>query len=147
MTTNVENLSRDFLRVCEMAAVDCARTMGQGKRRYSDQVAVEAMRKEMDSIPMRGTVVIGEGERDKAPMLFIGEKVGRGGRDDIEVDIAVAEKYGEIRAALLDQGRDPGPIDLMNASIALLHNMTMVTHNVADYALIPGLTIEDWQTP
>src|SRR5438093_9656902 len=89
MAMNVESLSRDFLRVCEMAAVDCARTMGQGDRRHSDHVATEAMRKAMDSIPMRGTVVIGEGERDQAPMLFIGEKVGRGASDDMEVDIAV----------------------------------------------------------
>src|SRR5438445_11537564 len=89
MALNIETLSRDFLRVCEMAAVDAARTMGQGDRRHSDHVAVEAMRKAMDSIPMRGTVVIGEGERDQAPMLFIGEKVGRGGQDDSEVDIAV----------------------------------------------------------
>ena len=89
MAINVENLSRDFLRVCEMAAIACARTMGQGDRRHSDHVAVEAMRQEMDSIPMRGTVAIGEGERDEAPMLFIGEKVGRGAADDVEVDIAV----------------------------------------------------------
>src|SRR5919204_1077379 len=89
MAVNVERLSRDFLRVCEVAAVACARTMGQGDRRHSDHVAVEAMRKEMDSLPMRGTVVIGEGERDEAPMLFIGEKVGRGHPDDVEVDIAV----------------------------------------------------------
>jgi fructose-1,6-bisphosphatase class II len=85
----VEQLSREFLRVCERAAVDCARTMGQGDRRHSDHVATEAMRKAMDEIPMRGTVVIGEGERDEAPMLYIGEKVGRGAPDDIEVDIAV----------------------------------------------------------
>ncbi len=70
-------LSREFLRVVEEAAIAAARTMGQGERRYSDQVAVEAMRKAMDTLPMRGTVVIGEGERDEAPMLFIGEKVGR----------------------------------------------------------------------
>ncbi|HJQ85260.1 MAG TPA: class II fructose-bisphosphatase [Candidatus Binatia bacterium] len=89
MTVNLESLSRDFLRVCEMAAVEAARTMGQGERRHSDHVAVEAMRKAMDAIPMRGTVVIGEGERDEAPMLFIGEKVGRGAADDVEVDIAV----------------------------------------------------------
>ena len=89
MALNIESLSRDFLRVCEMAAVACARTMGQGDRRHSDHVAVEAMRTAMDSIPMRGTVVIGEGERDAAPMLFIGEKVGRGAPDDAEVDIAV----------------------------------------------------------
>src|SRR5689334_15419689 len=89
MAVNVETLSRDFLRVCEMAAVECARTMGQGDRRHSDHVATEAMRKEMDQIAMRGTVVIGEGERDEAPMLYIGEKVGRGKPDDVEVDIAV----------------------------------------------------------
>jgi fructose-1,6-bisphosphatase II len=85
----LESLSREFLRVAEKAAVACARTMGQGERKYSDHVAVEAMRKAMDTIPMRGTVVIGEGERDEAPMLYIGEKVGRGGADDLEVDIAV----------------------------------------------------------
>jgi fructose-1,6-bisphosphatase class II len=89
MAVHVESLSRDFLRVCEMAAVACARTMGQGDRRHSDHVATESMRTEMDAIPMRGTVVIGEGERDQAPMLYIGEKVGRGRPDDIEVDIAV----------------------------------------------------------
>src|SRR5881409_2271324 len=89
MAVNVERLSRDFLRVCEVAAVACARTMGQGDRRHSDQVATESMRKEMDAIAMRGTVVIGEGERDEAPMLYIGEKLGRGHADDVEVDIAV----------------------------------------------------------
>src|SRR5436190_15614451 len=89
MAVNVERLSRDFLRVCEVAAVACARTMGQGDSRHSDPVATESMRKEMDAIAMRGTVVIGEGERDEAPMLFIGEKVGRGRADDMEVDIAV----------------------------------------------------------
>src|SRR6266853_1537689 len=89
MAVNVERLSRDFLRVCEVAAVACARTMGQGDRRHSDHVATESMRKEMDAIVMRGTVVIGEGERDEAPMLFIGEKVGCGRADDMDVDIAV----------------------------------------------------------
>src|SRR6059036_1284218 len=93
MAVNVERLSRDFLRVCEMAAVACARTMGQGDRRHSDHVATESMRAEMDSIDIRGTVVIGEGERDEAPMLFIGERVGAGWHDDgggsPKVDIAV----------------------------------------------------------
>src|SRR5881397_2456437 len=89
MAVNVERLSRDFLRVCEVAAVACARTMGQGDRRHSDHVATESMRHEMDAIAMRGTVVIGEGERDEAPMLYIGEKLGRGHADDVEVDIAV----------------------------------------------------------
>ena len=84
-----ELLSREFLRVVEEAAVASARTMGQGDRQHSDDVAVEAMRKAMDTLPMRGTVVIGEGERDEAPMLYIGEQVGRWRDDDPEVDIAV----------------------------------------------------------
>jgi fructose-1,6-bisphosphatase class II len=83
------HLSREFLRVVEEAAIAASRTMGQGQRKYSDQVAVEAMRKAMDTLPMRGTIVIGEGERDEAPMLFIGEKVGKQLPDEPEVDIAV----------------------------------------------------------
>src|ERR1700720_3126264 len=71
------DLSLEFLRVVEQAAIACAHTMGQGDRHKSDQVAVEAMRKVMDSVPIDGTIVIGEGERDEAPMLYIGEKVGR----------------------------------------------------------------------
>ena len=84
-----QKLSREFLRVVEEAAIAASRTMGQGQRHYSDQVAVEAMRKSMDTLSMRGTIVIGEGERDEAPMLFIDEKVGRQLPDDPEVDIAV----------------------------------------------------------
>src|SRR5262245_15312561 len=70
------DLSLDFLRVVEQAAIACAHTMGQGDRHRSDHVAVEAMRQVMDTVPIDGTIVIGEGERDEAPMLFIGEKVG-----------------------------------------------------------------------
>jgi fructose-1,6-bisphosphatase II len=70
------DLSLEFLRVVEQAAIACAHTMGQGDRHKSDQVAVEAMRRVMDTVPIDGTIVIGEGERDEAPMLFIGEKVG-----------------------------------------------------------------------
>jgi fructose-1,6-bisphosphatase class II len=81
------------LRVVEGAAIASARTMGQGDRKYSDHVAVEAMRAIMDTVPMQGTIVIGEGERDEAPMLYIGEKVGRGWHDEKmsahDVDIAV----------------------------------------------------------
>jgi len=92
------DLSLEFLRVVEQAAIACAQTMGQGDRHGSDQVAVEAMRRALDTVPIDGTIVIGEGERDEAPMLFIGEKVGmaaRHGRTDLpffkfpEVDIAV----------------------------------------------------------
>src|SRR6201997_1837232 len=87
-----KELSLEFLRVVERAAIASARTMGLGDRHKSDQMAVEAMRSEMDTVNMDGTIVIGEGERDEAPMLFIGEKVGaaRGKSSDYpQVDIAV----------------------------------------------------------
>ena len=89
------DLSLEFLRVVEQAAIACAHTMGQGDRHKSDQVAVETMRKCMDSVPIDGTIVIGEGERDEAPMLFIGERVGLAAKDGHKgvelpkVDIAV----------------------------------------------------------
>ena len=85
-------LALEFTRVVEEAAIESAKTMGMGDRPRSDQVATEAMRRAMDSIPMHGTIVIGEGERDEAPMLYIGEKVGAKGLDNValpEVDIAV----------------------------------------------------------
>ncbi|HXM93342.1 MAG TPA: class II fructose-bisphosphatase [Candidatus Dormibacteraeota bacterium] len=69
-------LSLEFLRVVENAAIAAARTMGFGDRHKADEVAVEAMRKTMQAVQMDGTIVIGEGERDEAPMLYIGEKVG-----------------------------------------------------------------------
>ena len=99
-------LSLDFLRVCEAAAIAAARTMGQGDRKYSDQVAVEAMREVMDTVPMRGRIVIGEGERDEAPMLYIDEELGgRGASDELreefpEVDIAVDPLEGTNLCAL-----------------------------------------------
>jgi fructose-1,6-bisphosphatase class II len=70
------DLSLEFLRVVEQAAIACAHTMGQGDRHKSDQVAVEAMRRVMDTVPIDGTIVIGDGVRDEAPMLYIGVMVG-----------------------------------------------------------------------
>ncbi len=86
-----EQLGHQFEAVVERAAIACARTMGLGDRYYSDKIATEAMRKAMVEIPMDGTVVIGEGERDEAPMLFVGEKVGQGPANGMNpaVDIAV----------------------------------------------------------
>ncbi len=86
------DLGASFLRVTEKAAIAAARSMGRGDRRASDQLAVEAMRSEMDNLDINGTIVIGEGERDKAPLLFTGEKVGRDKDGTLgfpEVDIAV----------------------------------------------------------
>src|SRR5208282_6697213 len=74
--TDLESdLALGMLRVVEAAAIAAAHTMGQGDRKLADHVATETMRKEMESVPMQGTIVIGEGERDEAPMLYIGEQV------------------------------------------------------------------------
>jgi fructose-1,6-bisphosphatase class II len=85
------DLSLEFLRVVEQAAIACAHTMGLGDGPKADHAAVEAMRRELDRVPIEGTIVIGEGERDEAPMLYIGERVGRGAEGDRvpTVDIAV----------------------------------------------------------
>jgi fructose-1,6-bisphosphatase II / sedoheptulose-1,7-bisphosphatase len=80
-------LTLELVRVTERAAVAAARLRGRGDEKAADQAAVDAMRAELNRLPIRGTVVIGEGERDEAPMLYIGEQVGTG--DGPEVDIAL----------------------------------------------------------
>jgi fructose-1,6-bisphosphatase class II len=108
-------LALEFVRVVEEAAIASAHTMGYGDRHKADQVATEAMRDCMDGVPMRGTIVIGEGERDKAPMLYIGEQVGAGWHDSSvfpEVDIAVDPLEGTNLCAT----GAPGAITVLAAS-------------------------------
>src|SRR5271156_4681955 len=77
----------EAVRVTEAAAIAASREIGRGDEHAADQAAVEAMRAAFNALPIDGTVVIGEGERDEAPMLFIGEKVGSGGvAGDIGLD-------------------------------------------------------------
>jgi fructose-1,6-bisphosphatase II len=113
---NIESdLALEFLRVVEKAAIASARTMGQGDRPLADQVATETMRQTMDTVPMRGNIVIGEGERDEAPMLYIGEKVGAefpDGRQVPEIDIAVDPLEGTNLCAT----GAPGSITVLAAS-------------------------------
>src|SRR5262249_5115109 len=111
------NLSIELVRVTETAALSASLLMGRGDEKLADQAAVDAMRKALNVLPIDGTVVIGEGERDEAPMLYIGEKVGKGGQPlDIALDplegttitakggpnalavIAMAEKGGFLNA-------------------------------------------------
>ncbi|MFS8897554.1 fructose-bisphosphatase class II, partial [Synechococcus sp. R3-13] len=92
-------LGLEIIEVVEQAAIAAARWMGKGDNKTADQVAVEAMREKLNQIPMRGRIVIGEGTRDEAPMLYIGEEVGICTRPDaeqfcrveelVEIDIAV----------------------------------------------------------
>ncbi len=90
-------LSIEIVRVTERAAVSAARLRGHGKDKDSDQAAVDAMRRELNNLPIDGTVVIGEGEIDEAPMLFIGEKVGN--KAGPKVDIAVDPLEGTVLCA------------------------------------------------
>jgi fructose-1,6-bisphosphatase II len=108
-------LALEFLRVVEDAAIAAAKTMGQGDRKHADHVAVEAMRQTMDTVHMQGTIVIGEGERDEAPMLYIGEQVGAKQGDGLkfpEVDIAVDPLEGTNLCAT----GSPGAITVLAAS-------------------------------
>ncbi|GJD89063.1 MULTISPECIES: class II fructose-bisphosphatase [Methylobacterium] len=89
-------LGLELARVTERAAIAAARLRGQGNEKAADQAAVDAMREELNTLPVDGRVVIGEGERDEAPMLYIGERLGRGG---LEVDIAVDPLEGTTLCA------------------------------------------------
>jgi fructose-1,6-bisphosphatase II len=86
----MQQLIFSFLKVTQNAAIAAAKAAGLGDKKYADKCATEAMRKTFNSIPFKGRVVIGEGERDKAPMLYIGEELGRrSGKGLMEIDIAV----------------------------------------------------------
>ncbi len=90
-------LTLELVRVTERAAVSAARLRGRGNEKAADQAAVDAMRRELNRLPIDGTIVIGEGERDEAPMLFIGEKVGT--KTGPKVDIAVDPLEGTTLCA------------------------------------------------
>src|SRR5258705_3888348 len=90
-------LTLEIVRVTERAAVSSARLRGRGQEKAADQAAVDAMRRELNKLPIDGTVVIGEGELDEAPMLFIGEKVGN--KSGPKVDIAVDPLEGTVLCA------------------------------------------------
>src|SRR6202453_1487977 len=102
-------LSLEFLCVVEQAAIASAHTMGLGDRHKSDQMAVEAMRSEMDSVGMDGTIVIGEDERDEAPLLFIGEKVGAAVRDKTRTFPAVDIAVDPLKGTNLSATVEPNP--------------------------------------
>jgi len=110
-------LTLEFVRVAERAAVAAARLRGRGDEKLADKAAVDAMRRELNRLPIEGTIVIGEGERDEAPMLFIGEEVGT--KLGPKIDIAVDPLEGTTLCA-----KDmPGSIAVFSAAASgtLLH--------------------------
>ena len=121
-------LSLEIARVTERAAVAAAKLRGRGNEKAADQAAVDAMRREMNNLAIVGTIVIGEGERDEAPMLFIGEKVGTGNgpRVDIAVDplegttLCAKDMPGAIATtAMADGGRLLNAPDVYMEKIAI----------------------------
>ena len=107
------NLAMEAVRVTEVAALSASRLMGRGDEKAADQAAVTAMREALNDLAVEGTVVIGEGERDKAPMLYIGEKVGGGGRTiDIALDplegTTITAKGGQNALAVIAMAESGG---------------------------------------
>jgi fructose-1,6-bisphosphatase II / sedoheptulose-1,7-bisphosphatase len=107
------NLAIELVRVTEYAALAAAKHIGRGDEKIADQAAVDAMRSSLNAMTIEGTVVIGEGERDEAPMLYIGEKVGQGGpKVDIALDplegTTITAKGGENAMAVIALAQDGG---------------------------------------
>jgi fructose-1,6-bisphosphatase II / sedoheptulose-1,7-bisphosphatase len=107
------NLALEVVRVTEAAALAASRLMGRGDEKAADQAAVDAMRSALNSLAIEGTVVIGEGERDEAPMLYIGEKVGAGGpKIDIALDplegTTITAKGGQNALAVIAMAEQGG---------------------------------------
>ena len=155
------NLALEVVRVTEAAALSAARLMGRGECDAADQAAVTAMRHAFESVSVRGMVVIGEGERDEAPMLYIGEKVGAGDIKDPEVDIAVDPlegtnlcAYGRPNAlsviAISERGKMLHAPDIYMAKIAVgpaakgVINLDKTpTENLIAIADAKGVYVED----
>src|SRR5580700_6261820 len=108
------NLALEAVRVTEAAALAASKLMGRGDEKMADQAAVDAMRTTLNSLSIEGTVVIGEGERDEAPMLFIGEKVGTGQGPKIDIALdplegtTITAKGGANALAVLAMADDGG---------------------------------------
>lgn len=157
----VRNLALEVVRVTEAAALASARLMGRGDKDAADQAAVTAMRKAFQMVDVRGTVVIGEGEMDQAPMLYIGETVGGGRSGDPEVDIAVDPlegtslcAYGRPNAlsvvAMAQRGNLLHAPDMYMAKIAVGPDAKGVidldlspTENLKAIAEVKGVYVED----
>jgi len=156
------NFALEFVRVTEAAALESARLMGRGDEKAADQAAVTAMRKMLNSVQFDGTVVIGEGERDEAPMLYIGEKVGKG--DGPALDLALDPLEGTTVCAtggsnslsviaIAEEGHFLHAPDVYMEKIAVgpdakgAIDLTLsVTENLANIARVKNVPVENLTT-
>ncbi len=153
------NLALELVRVTEAAALAASRLMGRGDEKEADQAAVDAMRNALNNLDIDGTVVIGEGERDEAPMLYIGEKVGRGGpKIDIALDplegTTITAKGGPNALAVVAMANEGGFLnapDVYMDKIAVGGNLpegvvdldNTVLENLTNLAKAKKMEIED----
>ena len=138
------NMALDAVRVTEAAALDCSRWMGRGDEKAADQAAVNAMRKAFSQLKMRGRVVIGEGERDEAPMLYIGEEVGSWDDGAPEIDIALDPLEGTTICAT--GGSNAIAVIAMGPKGCFLHAPDTYMDKIAVGAGLEG-TIDITKTP
>ena len=136
------NLALEAVRVTEAAALSSSLHMGRGNEKAADQAAVNAMRSFLNSLAIEGKVIIGEGERDKAPMLYIGEKVGKGGpKLDIALDplegTTITAQGGENALSVLAMAEEGG----------FLHSPDIYMHKIAYGKKYEGLTIDPESPP
>jgi fructose-1,6-bisphosphatase II / sedoheptulose-1,7-bisphosphatase len=125
------NLALEAVRVTEAAALSSSLFMGRGDEKAADQAAVNAMREFLNSLSIEGKVVIGEGERDKAPMLYIGEKVGMGGpKVDIALDplegTTITAQGGENALSVLAMAEEGG---FLHAPDIYMHKTSLFCHS------------------
>ena len=131
------NLALEAVRVTEAAALSASRLMGRGDEMAADQAAVDAMRNALNSLDIDGTVVIGEGERDEAPMLFIGEKVGKGGpKIDIALDplegTTITAKGGNNALAVIAMAEEGGFLNAPDVYMDKIAIGTGLPHDLVD---------------
>ncbi|MBM4427807.1 MAG: class II fructose-bisphosphatase [Chloroflexi bacterium] len=161
--TPTRNLALELARVTEAAAMMAGRFMGRGDKEGADQAAVNAMRLILGTVDMNGIIVIGEGEKDKAPMLFNGEKVGNGSKPDVDVAVdpidgtrplAFGRTNSLAMVAVAPRGTmfDPGPFLYMN-KIAVgpeakgkINIEKSITENLHSVAKAKGKAVEDLTT-
>jgi fructose-1,6-bisphosphatase II len=161
--TPTRNLALELARVTEAAAMMAGRFMGRGDKEGGDQAAVNAMRLILSTVDMNGVIVIGEGEKDKAPMLYNGEKVGNGSKPDVDVAVdpidgtrplAFGRSNSIATVALAPRGTmfDPGPFLYMN-KIAVgpeakgkINIEKSITENLHAIAKAKGKAVEDLTT-
>jgi fructose-1,6-bisphosphatase II len=159
-TTPTRNLALELARVTEAAAMLAGRFMGRGDKEGADQAAVNAMRLVLSTVDMNGIIVIGEGEKDQAPMLFNGEKVGNGSEPDVDVAVdpidgtrplAFGRSNSIATVAVAPRGTmyDPGPFLYMNKiavgpeSKGKINIERSITENLHAIAKAKGMKVED----